>query len=438
MSKYSKAREEWIDSSREELLNFAKQYQSGIIKAIKDDFGPMLDLDGQKLKFSASNIGKTAMLDKIIGDVANLQGDKLLDWFFNQIDKNGKLNRSYFNTVVKNKTPKVQKAYQNSFDNILTRLGYDGKKFVKGGFLHDLTRVADPIRRIKAETVKAIATGSSYKDFVDQIDIFVQGQEDKAGIVESHFRTNAYDTFQMVDRSISLGMAKKLGMTKFVYSGTEMETTRDFCKDKIGKVFTIEQAEKWKNEEWQGKPKTNYDPLLDMGGYNCTHVPDWITDEMADAMEPKKEDIPVEDKKPKIDYTPSQIERAKSKYLEFLKERKVTYDDIQTVGRAEAENRVAFHNKIVQAIADGNKELEKEWKFFFLNEELKRDQKEAETKAKLLANKTASADILTPIKELRKIVEFGKWLNTAGNPYRSQHFTKKYTKEAVDAFLNQI
>lgn len=270
----------------------------------------MLDLEGQKLKFSASNIGKTALIDKIIGDVADLQGDKLLDWFFNQLDKNGKLNRSYFNTVVPDKKPNVQKAYQKSFDNILTRFGYDGKKFVKGGVLHDITRIADPIRKIKAEAVKAIASGSSYKDFVDQMDTFVQGTPEKSGVIESHFRTNAYDTFQMVDRSLSLNMAKSLGLKKFVYSGTEMETTRQFCKAKIGKVFTIEDAEGWKDEEWQGKPKTNYDPILDMGGYNCTHVPDWITDDMADEIE--KVEI---NKNAKIDQQPDSLKSPKNEII---------------------------------------------------------------------------------------------------------------------------
>lgn len=285
MNQYSKDRQEWIDYSREELLKFAKEYQAGIVKSIKDSFGPMLDLDGQKLKFSASNIGKTALIDKIIGDVADLQGDKLLDWFFNQLDKNAKLNRSYFNTIVPNKKPGIQKAYQKVFTELLIRFGYDGNKFVKGGVLYDITRIAEPIRKIKAEVVKSIAVGQSYKEFIQNIDTAINGVDDKPGMVESHFRTNAYDAFQQVDRMISTNMAGSLGMTKFVYAGTEMETTRPFCKSKIGKWFTKEEAEKWKDEEWQGKPKTNYNPIQDLGGYNCTHGVDWITDDMTSMFE---------------------------------------------------------------------------------------------------------------------------------------------------------
>lgn len=135
-------------------------------------------------------------------------------------------------------------------------------------------------------------------------------------------------------------------------------------------------------------------------------------------------------------YTTTQIENAKANYTNFLKVRTVESYEPQYIGWAAAEQRSEFHNKIVSEIKAGNKELEKEWKLFFLNEEVKSDRKAAESKAKLEANKAASSDILAPIKDAKKLGEFGKWLNTSGNKYRNQHFSKKYTIEAVNAFLS--
>ena len=108
----------------------------------------------------------------------------------------------------------------------------------------------------------------------------------------------------------------------------------------------------------------------------------------------------------------------------------------QHIGYAAAEQRSEYHNNIVSEIINGNKELEKEWKLFFLNEEVKCDAKETASKAKKNANKEACADILSPIKVAKKIGEFGKWLNTSGNVFRKQHFNKKYTKESVNTFLS--
>ncbi len=135
-------------------------------------------------------------------------------------------------------------------------------------------------------------------------------------------------------------------------------------------------------------------------------------------------------------YTTTQIENAKANYTNFLKVRTVESYEPQYIGWAAAEQRCEFHNNIVTGILNGNKELEKEWKLFFLNEQVKSDRKAAESKAKLEANKSASADILAPVKAAKKLGEFGKWLNTSGNKFRTQHFSKKYTIEAVNAFLS--
>jgi len=139
-----------------------------------------------------------------------------------------------------------------------------------------------------------------------------------------------------------------------------------------------------------------------------------------------------------MEYTAKQIENAKRNYNEMMRLHTLADYEVEVIGMNTAEQRMEYHNRIVTAIRNGDKELEREWKLFFLEEEVKADQKRAESKAKLAANKEASADILEPIKKMRKLGEFGKWLNTPGNQFRKQHFNKKYTVEAVNTFLATI
>jgi hypothetical protein len=134
-----------------------------------------------------------------------------------------------------------------------------------------------------------------------------------------------------------------------------------------------------------------------------------------------------------MNYTDNQIENARRNYNRFLNYESASQQN--TENPHEAERRAEYHNRIVDRIKSGDAELEREWKLFFLNQEVKADRKLAESKAKLAANKEASSDILAPIKSAKKLVEFGKWLNNAGNPFRKQHFNKKYTTEAVNTFL---
>lgn len=139
-----------------------------------------------------------------------------------------------------------------------------------------------------------------------------------------------------------------------------------------------------------------------------------------------------------MNYSEKQIENAKRNYNTFLQYTTVEAQNPELVGYNTAEQRCEYHNNIVSAIRNGNKELEKEWKLFFCNEEVKKDAKAEASKAKLQANKEASADILAPIKEMKKLGEFGKWLNTSGNQFRKEHFSKKYTQESVNAFLSTL
>ena len=136
-----------------------------------------------------------------------------------------------------------------------------------------------------------------------------------------------------------------------------------------------------------------------------------------------------------MEYTTKQIENAKRNYNAMLKMHTLADYDVENIGTNTASQRMDYHNRIVSEILNGNKELEKKWKLFFLNEEVKADLKAEASKAKLKANKEASADILAPIREMRKMGEFGKWLNTAGNKFRKEHFSKKYTQESVNTFL---
>lgn len=136
-----------------------------------------------------------------------------------------------------------------------------------------------------------------------------------------------------------------------------------------------------------------------------------------------------------MNYTDKQIENAKRNYNAFLQYTTARQDVNYSVNPFESERRAEYHNSLVTKIKTGDKEFEKKWKLFFLDEEVKKDQKESERKSKLAANKEASADILSPIKKMKKLGEFGKWLNNSSNPFRKQHFNKKYTVEAVNAFL---
>lgn len=135
-------------------------------------------------------------------------------------------------------------------------------------------------------------------------------------------------------------------------------------------------------------------------------------------------------------YTATQIQNAKAKYTNWLTYTTASFYEPQFIGRVEAEQRAESHNKIVAAILAGDKALEAEWKYFFLNEEVKKDQKAAASANKLAANKAASADVLAQVKQAgKKLADYYAFCKS-NKTYAKEFFSKKFTQASVDAFIN--
>ena len=135
-------------------------------------------------------------------------------------------------------------------------------------------------------------------------------------------------------------------------------------------------------------------------------------------------------------YTAQQIEKAKAAYTRWFTYQSAADHQPQFIGRVEAEQRAESHNKIVAAILAGDKALEAEWKYFFLNEEVKKDQKAAASANKLAANKAASADVLAQVKQAgKKLADYYSFVKS-NKSYAKEFYSKKFTQASVDAFIN--
>ena len=77
------------------------------------------------------------------------------------------------------------------------------------------------------------------------------------------------DALMGFDGQFAKYRADELGLTSFIYYGSIIRDSRDFCVEHVNKIFTEEEARELWQSEWQGK--SGSDPFLDRGGYNCRH-----------------------------------------------------------------------------------------------------------------------------------------------------------------------
>ncbi len=69
--------------------------------------------------------------------------------------------------------------------------------------------------------------------------------------------------------------AKDKGYDKFLYVGGLVDESREFCIQRAGHEFTIEEAETWNDMWWKGKIE-GVDFFIQIGGYNCGHYLEFL------------------------------------------------------------------------------------------------------------------------------------------------------------------
>jgi len=180
----------------------------------------------------------------------------------------------------------LDKFYVDYFDS----LGVDAKTFK--GFQSLMTRmenylqsvsVLEPVRQqVKNYLLGSISSHRSMGTIrLGMRDIL--GLKDRTGALNRYYRAFLFDTIMQFDRILSNAHAEQNNLNYFQYKGGLISTSREFCIKRDRLVFRRDQADDWKNDPTlPGYPNlADYDPLVDLGRFNCRHYLLWLTDEQA-------------------------------------------------------------------------------------------------------------------------------------------------------------
>jgi hypothetical protein len=91
------------------------------------------------------------------------------------------------------------------------------------------------------------------------------------------------DSIMGFDGQLAKFRADELGLGSYLYYGSIIKDSRDFCRKHTGKVYTEEQINQiWANDTAEGRDQGS--PFIVRGGYNCRHSwqpidPSWIDEE---------------------------------------------------------------------------------------------------------------------------------------------------------------
>jgi len=160
-------------------------------------------------------------------------------------------------------------------------LGLNGNGRLENYFTHSSN---DPslLEDMKKLLFQGFISQQGYDTTKKAIRKYIKENVGKAEVLEDSYYDLVSDMYSQIDRAIANQNALKLGLNYAIYEGGLTNTSRDFCKDHNGKVYT-------RDEIMAFKPETNlpnYNPIQDMGGIGCRHHLNWIPHTVAAILRP--------------------------------------------------------------------------------------------------------------------------------------------------------
>jgi len=274
-SDIGKKQSKWAQDSHEALMRAVRIGQAALAERLID-WLDKVETDGKQIKFTARNLGKVGGAVRIVESFFKSLKNSVLGFIRRAFGQTVELNKSYFEDF------KPPKSVEDEARHItLLRWGFntDTNELLPGGYFERLFSASGTAQKVAELINRAMAMRLPLADFRKAFRSVLVGTPGN-GMLERYFKTNTFDLFQRLDRSVQNIYAERLGLNYAVYSGTLIETSRPFCVARVNKVFSRSQIAGWKDLQFDGKPKF-YDPFMDCGGHRCRHHLSWVSDEVA-------------------------------------------------------------------------------------------------------------------------------------------------------------
>lgn len=286
MRNIDKKRFDFIGKVEKRALKIFERVENEFIRVILEEFENILIFKDGKIVNSTKNLVNLHKLGFFQDNFRKQKVTPVIGWIAKQLITLTKINTTYFKKDfnVRDISKKIE---QQSLLELGVKQGTK-PKILKGSLLDQFSRFESPYLVVRNAANFAISQQMDLKSFKTLIRKEIK-KEGQFGRIKHHFYTIANDVFSRHDRNVQEKYASSLGLKVFIYTGGLINTSRDFCEERNRKVFTIEEAQKWKDLKWDGK-NANYDPLKDMGGHNCRHFPSFISKKEAIRRRPDLKD----------------------------------------------------------------------------------------------------------------------------------------------------
>lgn len=278
-------RQQYLDKREKLLQSKVDSLAIKLFDKVFNEYLSQLEQSDGKISNNDKNIQRANGLNQIYKSFIKQDNIPVVKVFIKDLQGITSLNEVYFKTISDKPTSEPTK---RAITEVNKMLGINSKGgLVENGFADKFIRDDSLLKSIKKETLKAITQKQGFQQFKENLKRHIEGETGKplSGGLQQYYRGYAYDTFQKVDRVNADVFAKDLGLIYFFWAGGKIATSRNICIDANAKIFNALQVKKMTFEnlkpEFREGITEEWNPLLDLGMWNCRHRKDYIPKEAA-------------------------------------------------------------------------------------------------------------------------------------------------------------
>lgn len=300
LERYLTKRQLYLDKSRIALFKKAGTLENALLERLLTKLLEEIRVSDGRIISNKEESTLSNAIDRVFEQFFKMDMPKLMSQMAGNLNQILQLNASYYQPLYESdskgkKFSAITKKVQN---NLFKRLGVgEDLSITKDGYLDRMLKNDAGARdRVKKITYNSTINGMPLADFTKALKVEMTSIPNiSEGWLMKYLRGFAYDVYTKFDRSINKEFAVRLDLKYFIYEGGLLETSRDFCIEKDGKVFTTEEAERdWPKDPLLLKTKAekaagvllDYVPLEDMGRWRCNHLASYIGWQLAVQLRP--------------------------------------------------------------------------------------------------------------------------------------------------------
>lgn len=286
IDKIAKQRNEFIEKSVQGIEQDVAKLQTKLLNTLFDSIISKLQYEDGKLKQTPENFRLINKIDLVINDFNYSVGNNLIKGIGEKLVQIIGFTDDYYTSIIK--VPESQlKQMKNATKWIYERIGIKSNgMLIENGYLAKLTEMPEVRTALRDYVVNNVTTKAGISEFMKGFKSLLTDSADKVGKLTAYHKQFTFDVFNQVDEAINNSYSEAVGLDYFIYGGTIIDTSRCFCKKRVNKIFSKDDAKTWRKDPtlllyYKVNP---YNPLIDRGGFNCRHTINYITKQMAEQL----------------------------------------------------------------------------------------------------------------------------------------------------------